>query len=84
MHDESPISSEWLGLVKSKTIVSLLRYDLEMDMRGVQKWKADNPGSVRRLSAVSELNTTNFINDYRTKWQSIKGNDESMFIFHYN
>lgn len=53
-----------------------------MDMRGIQKWKADNPGSVRRLSAVSELTTTtNFTNDYRTKWLSIKGNDESIAQF---
>ena len=49
-----------------------------MDMRGVQKWKADHPGSVRRMSTVIELNTTNFTTEHRSKWLSIKGNDESL------
>lgn len=56
---------------------NIFRYDLEMDMRGVQKWKADHPGSVRRLSTVNEINSTNFTSEHRSKWLSIKESDES-------
>jgi hypothetical protein len=51
-------------------------------MRGIQKWKADNPGSVRRLSTVNELNALNFTNEWspHNKWSSIRENDESIYL----
>lgn len=59
--------------------VHLNRYDLECEMRGCQKWKADIPGPVRRLSTINnECVPLSLTNDSRfNKWSAFRANDES-------
>lgn len=61
-------------------VIKFASYDLECEMRGVQKWKADMPGPVKRMSAVELLPNSITIDSFSSKWQGIRPKDESEFF----